>query len=107
MGPMDHGRKVKEGFCCTLDLGDNRWVVVSQVSRWEIDASGHVAVGIDYKKLDIIPLKDRVHHRAFWDTVAKTDVRTSVPGQGPSDLRLLHYNNMPFDTFPVGRRWNQ
>jgi microcystin degradation protein MlrC len=105
VGPMRHGATVRESFVASIDLGDNRHVVVAQRMRGANDSAGFTAVGIDYTKLDIIILKDRVHHRAYWDSVVKVDIRTSVPGQGPADLRTLHYDNMPDDVFPVGKKW--
>ena len=107
VGPMGRGSTVRDGFICTLDLGDNRWVVVSERMRGANDSAGFTAAGIDYTKLDIIVLKDRVHHRAFWDTVAKVDIRTSVPGEGPADLLTLHYENVDPDIYPVGRKWRE
>jgi len=107
VGPMRKGARVNESFVASIDLGLNRHVVVAQRMRGANDSAGLTAVGIDYTKLDIIILKDRVHHRAYWDSVAKVDIRTSVPGQGPADLRTLHYDNMPEDTFPVGKKWRK
>jgi len=105
IGPMGRGATVRDAFIATIDLGDNRYVVVSQRMRGANDSAGFTAAGIDYTKLDIIVLKDRVHHRAYWDSVAKVDIRTSVPGQGPADLSLLHYENIPEDIYPVGKKW--
>lgn len=107
VGPMGRGETVHGKLAITLDLGDNRYVVVSERMRGANDSAGFTSVGIDYSKLDIIVLKDRVHHRAFWDDVAKVDIRTSVPGQGPSDLSLLRYANVPDDVFPVGGKWRR
>ena len=107
IGPMEKGRKVQDKFCCHLDLGGNRHVVVTEEARWALDGSSFTAVGIDYRDLDIIALKDRVHHRAFWDSVTKVNIRTSVPGQGPADLRTLHYDNLPDDVFPIGKKWRR
>ncbi|MDP2858861.1 MAG: M81 family metallopeptidase [Bacillota bacterium] len=107
VGPMRKGARVNESFVASIDLGLNRHVVVAQRMRGANDSAGLTAVGIDYTKLDIIILKDRVHHRAYWDSVAKVDIRTSVPGQGPADLTTLHYDNMPADTFPVGKKWRK
>lgn len=104
IGPMGKGATVRDGFIATIDLGEGRYVVVSERMRGANDSSGFTAAGIDYTKLDIIVLKDRVHHRAYWDSVAKVDIRTSVPGQGPSDLTLLHYENIPEDIYPVGKK---
>ncbi|HHY45048.1 MAG TPA: M81 family metallopeptidase [Firmicutes bacterium] len=107
IGPMGKGATVRDAFIATIDLGDNRYVVVSQRMRGANDSAGFTAAGIDYTKLDIIVLKDRVHHRVYWDSVAKVDIRTSVPGQGPSDLSLLHYENIPEDIYPVGKKWRK
>jgi len=107
VGPMRKGAKVQEGFVAGIDLGDNRHVVVAERMRGANDSSGFTAVGIDYTTLDIIVLKDRVHHRAFWDSVAKVDIRTSVPGQGPADLSVLCYKNVPDDVYPIGKKWRK
>ncbi len=107
VGPMGRGATVRDGFICTLDLGDGRFVVVSERMRGANDSAGFTAAGIDYTKLDIIVLKDRVHHRAYWDSVAKTDIRTSVPGEGPADLSTLHYENIEKDIYPVGEKWRK
>ena len=107
IGPMEKGRKVQERLCCHIDLGGNRHVVIAQEARWVLDGSSFTAVGIDFRNLDIIALKDRVHHRAFWDSVTKVNIRTSVPGQGPADLRILHYDNLPDDVFPIGKKWRK
>ncbi len=106
-GPMAKGLKVQDGLVVHLDLGNNRHVVLAEKMRWTLDGSSFEAVGIDYRDLDIIVLKDRVHHRAFWDSVTKTNIRTSVPGQGPSDLSTLRYENAPDDAYPIGKRWRE
>ena len=90
-------------FVATIDLGEGRYVVVSERMRGANDSSASPPQE-STTKLDIIVLKDRVHHRAYWDSVAKVDIRTSVPGQGPSDLTLLHYENIPEDIYPVGKK---
>ncbi len=105
VGPMGKGARIRESLVVSLDLGDNRHVVVSEKMRGANDSAGFTALDIDYTTLDIIVLKDRVHHRAFWDSVAKVDIRTSVPGQGPADLSLLRYDNVPEDLYPVGAKW--
>jgi microcystin degradation protein MlrC len=104
---MAKGLKVQDGLVVHLDLGNNRHVVLAEKMRWTLDGSSFEAVGIDYRDLDIIVLKDRVHHRAFWDSVTKTNIRTSVPGQGPSDLSTLRYENAPDDAYPIGKRWRE
>ncbi|MEW6522897.1 MAG: M81 family metallopeptidase [Bacillota bacterium] len=105
VGPMGRGRRVQDGLVVCLDLGNNNHVVVSERMRGSNDSSGFEAVGIDYRSLDIIVLKDRVHHRAFWDGVARVDFPIDAPGIGPADLRSLQYQKIPGDIYPVGKRW--
>ncbi len=102
---MGKGARVREGFVARINLGDNRHVVVAERMRGANDSAGLTALELDYTTLDIIVLKDRVHHRAFWDSVAKVDIRTSVPGQGPADLSILHYENASDDAYPIGKKW--
>ncbi|MGI6627747.1 MAG: M81 family metallopeptidase [Bacillota bacterium] len=107
VGPMRKGARVQEGFVARINLGNNRHVVVAQHMRGANDSAGLTSLELDYTTLDIIVLKDRVHHRAFWDSVAKVDIRTSVPGQGPADLSDLHYDNAPDDAYPIGKHWRK
>ena len=101
VGPMGKGSTVQDGFVARLDLGDNRQLVISERMRGSNDSAGLTSVGIDVDSLDIIVLKDRVHHRAFWDNVAKVDYPINAPGIGFADLRDLEYENVPPDTFPI------
>ncbi|MGI6358583.1 MAG: M81 family metallopeptidase [Bacillota bacterium] len=103
VGPMRKGARVKDGLVVLLDLGDNRNVVVSERMRGSNDSSGLTSVGIDVDSLDIVILKDRVHHRAFWDSVCKVDIRVDAPGIGVADLSQLHYENIPDDIYPIGK----
>ncbi len=105
VGPMQRGRKVEEGLVAWLNLGDNRHVVVGERMRGANDESGLTALGIDVSTLDIIVLKDRVHHRAYWDQVAEVDVPVDAPGLGPADLTVLEYKNVPNDIYPIGSKW--
>jgi len=105
VGPMGKGRRVQDGLVVCLDLGNNRHVVVSERMRGANDSSGFDAVGIDNRNLDIIVLKDRVHHRAFWDSVARVDFPIDAPGIGPADLTTLKYEHVPEDIYPIGKRW--
>ena len=101
VGPMGKGSVVQDGFVARLDLGNNRQLVVSDRMRGSNDSSGLTSVGIDVDSLDIIILKDRVHHRAFWDDVARVDYPINAPGIGFADLRDLEYENVPENTFPI------
>lgn len=105
VGPMGKGSKVKEGLVVRINAGHNRQVPVSERMRWANDSAGLTAVGIDVASLDIIVLKDRVHHRAFWDSVAKVDMPIDAPGIGPADLTTLEYHNIPADIYPVAAKW--
>jgi microcystin degradation protein MlrC len=107
VGPMGKGAKVQDGLVVSLNLGSNRHVVVSERMRGANDSAPLTAVGIDVSTLDIVILKDRVHHRAFWDDVAKVDIRVDSPGIGVADLTKLHYDNVPTDTYPVGAKWRK
>jgi microcystin degradation protein MlrC len=73
--------------------------------RVPLDASGILALGIDPDQLDIIVLKDRVHHRAYWDAHVKLDFPIDAPGLGPADLSILTYHNAPADAYPIGSSW--
>lgn len=107
VGPMGKGRIVQDGLVVRLNLGDNRHVVVSERMRGANDSTGLTSVNIKVESLDIIALKDRVHHRAYWDSVAQADIKVDAPGIGVADLTTLHYENIPADIFPVGGRWRE
>jgi len=48
-----------------------------------------------------------VHHKAFWETWAAVDYPVDPPGTTPADLSTLHYENIPWDVYPVGKKWNK
>ncbi len=103
VGPMSKGRLVKEGLIVTLSLGNGNYVVVSERMRGSNDSSGFTAAQIDYQKLDIVVLKDRVHHRAFWDSYCNIDFKIDAPGIGAVNLRSLKYENVPDNAYPIGK----
>jgi len=107
IGPMMKGMPVKEGIVVRLNLGEDRHVVVSEKMRVPLDASGITAVELDPASVDIIVLKDRVHHRAYWDDHVKLDFPIDAPGIGPADLSILHYDNAPDDAYPIGKKWRK
>lgn len=107
VGPMGKGRRVQDGLVVRLNLGNNNHVVISERMRGANDSAGLTSVGIDVDSLDIIILKDRVHHRAFWDSVAKADIKVDAPGIGAADLSTLHYDNIPANIYPIGRKWQE
>ena len=107
VGPMGKGSEVTEGLVVRLNAGSNRHIVVSERMRWANDRAGFDAIGVDVESLDIVVLKDRVHHRAFWDSLIKVDFPMDAPGIGPADLTTLEYENIPPDIYPVGAKWRE
>lgn len=105
IGPMGKGSKVQDGLVVRINAGSNRQIPISERMRWSNDSAGMTAIGIDVASLDIIVLKDRVHHRAFWDSIIKVDLPVDAPGIGPADLTTLQYHNIPADIYPVGAKW--
>ncbi|MDP2872102.1 MAG: M81 family metallopeptidase [Bacillota bacterium] len=107
IGPMMKGAKIREGFVARLNLGDSRHVGVSAHMRGALDSAALTAIGVDVNTLDIIPLKDRVHHRAYWETFGATSFPIDAPGIGPANLSILHYDNAPADAYPIGSKWSR
>ncbi len=101
VGPMRKGARVQDGLAIRLNLGENRHVVISERMRGSNDSAGLTSVGVDVDSLDIIVLKSRVHHRAFWDQVAAVDFPMDAPGIGPADLTTLTYEHVPEGTYPI------
>ena len=106
VGPMRKGARVRDGFVARVNLGNNRHVVISDRTRGANDSSSLTAVGIDVDSLDIIPIKSRNHHRAFWSQVAKVNFPIDAPGyREVVDLTEFEYHNIPDDVYPIGARW--
>lgn len=106
IGPMGRGRLVRDGFVARVNMGNNRHVVIADRTRSANDSTGFTSVGIDVASLDIVPLKSRVHHRAYWDTVAKVNFPIDAPGYFELvNLNQLEYRNLPADVYPIGRNW--
>jgi len=81
-------------------------VVISDEKRGEsYDSMVLTSVGVDVRSLDIVALKDRVHHRAFWDTITKVNYPVDAPGIGLADLTQLKYENAPDEAFPIGAKY--
>ncbi|MCS7386781.1 MAG: M81 family metallopeptidase [archaeon GB-1867-005] len=107
VGPMGRGRKVQEELIAVINMGEDRHVIISQTLRAPLDDQGFIALGIDPRKKAIIVLKDRVHHRAFWDKIVALDYPIDSPGLGPADLTTLEYHNVPDDAYPIGKKWRR
>ncbi len=61
------------------------------------------AVGIDFSALDIIVVKSSTSfRRGFQETgIAKTIVLIDTPGDGPADLSILPFKNIPEKSYPI------
>jgi microcystin degradation protein MlrC len=106
-GPMDRGAKEHENIVASLNLGNNNHVIISERLRAPMSADPLKAIGIDVNSLDIVEIKSRVHHKAYWDTWAKMDYPIDPPGTTPADLSTLHYENTPWDIYPIGEKWRK
>jgi microcystin degradation protein MlrC len=104
---MDRGAKEHDNLVASLDLGNNNHVVISERLRAPMSADPLKAIGIDVDSLDIVEIKSRVHHKAYWDTWAKLDYPIDPPGTTPADLSTLHYENTPWDIYPIGEKWRK
>jgi microcystin degradation protein MlrC len=105
VGPMRKGKKVKDSKIVTLDMNQGRFLVISERMRGANDSAAFTAANIDFTKLDIIALKSRVHHRAYWDDIANIDFKIDAPGIGAANLLSLHYENVPDQAFPIGKAY--
>ncbi len=106
-GPMGRGATREQDFIACIDLGDNRHIVLTERLFAPMSADPLKAMGIDMDKLDIVELKSRVHHRAYWDTWGEVDFPVDPPGLGPADLSLLEYKHLPWDIYPIGEKYIQ
>jgi len=104
-GPMGRGSRRHDDLVASLDLGNNRHVVISERLRAPMSADPLKVLGLDVDSFDIVEIKSRVHHRAFWDTWGAVDYPVDPPGMTPADLSTLHYENIPWDIYPIGEKW--
>jgi len=106
-GPMGRGAHRHEDLVASINLGNNNHVVISRRLRAPMSADAIKVLGIDVDSLDIVEIKSRVHHKAFWDTWAAVDYPIDPPGFTPADLSTLHYENIPWDIYPIGEKWRK
>jgi microcystin degradation protein MlrC len=106
-GPMGRGATREQDLISHIDLGDNRHVILTERLFAPMSADPLKAMGIDMDELDIVELKSRVHHRAYWDTWGEVDFPVDPPGLGPADLSLLEYKHLPWDIYPIGEKYIQ
>ncbi|MFC1555440.1 M81 family metallopeptidase, partial [candidate division KSB1 bacterium] len=89
-----------------LKFGKNNRVILTPQLRQVTDVNIFESLGIDYKELDIIILKSRVHfRRGYHETgIAKAIFEVDAPGWGPADLSNLPYKNIPDNLYPLTGR---
>jgi microcystin degradation protein MlrC len=106
-GPMGKDAKRHEDLVASLDLGNNNHVILSKALRASLSADPLTVLGIDVNSLDIVEIKSRIHHKAYWDRWCKVDYPIDPPGTTPADLATLHYENLPWDIYPIGAKWKE
>ncbi len=113
-GPMGLGASRKIDLIALVGLGDNRHVVITERLYAPMSADPLKAMGLDMGSLDIVEIKSRVHHKAYWEgldentgTVRYHDFPVDPPGLGPADLSLLEYKNIPWDIYPIGEKYRK
>jgi microcystin degradation protein MlrC len=104
-GPMGKDATRKQDLIACIDLGRNRHVVITERLFAPMSADPLKAMGLDVNTLDIVEIKSRVHHKAYWDTWSAIDFPVDPPGLGPADLSILEYNYLPWDIYPIGEKY--
>lgn len=89
-----------------LGLGHNNHIILTPQLRQVTDTTIFKPVGVDFKSLDIIVLKSRVHfRRGYYETgIAGAIFEVDAPGWGPADLTTLPYKNIPKNIYPIYRK---
>jgi microcystin degradation protein MlrC len=105
-GPMGRGAERKIDVA-SLDLGQNRHVIITEKLYAPMSADPLKALGLDVDSFEIVEIKSRVHHKAYWDTWSAVDYPIDPPGLGPADLSILPYEFLPWDIYPVGEKWRK
>ena len=106
-GPMGRGAHHRERLVASLNLGNNNHVIISERLRAPTSADAFKVLGINVDSLDIVEIKQRVHHKAYWETWSKVDYPIDPPGTTPADLSTLYYENIPWDIYPIGEKWRK
>jgi microcystin degradation protein MlrC len=106
-GPMRRGAHQNIDLIASLDIGENRHIIITERLYAPMSADPLLAMGINVNSLDIIEIKSRVHHKAYWDTWSAVDFPIDPPGLGPADLSTLDYENLPWEIYPIGEKWKK
>jgi len=86
-----------------LKFGENNYAILTEHLKQITDIHIFKSVGIDFKKLEIVVLKSRVHfRRGYYETgIAGSIIEVDAPGWGTADLTTLKYKNIPRDIYPI------
>lgn len=106
-GSMGRGAQRHIDLIASLDIGENRHVIITEKLFAPMSADPLKALGLDVDSFDIVEIKSRVHHKAYWDTWSAVDYPIDPPGLGPADLSTLTYENLPWDIYPIGEKWQR
>lgn len=106
-GPMGRGATRRLEYVAWLDLGMNRHVVITERLFAPMSSDPLKAMGIDMDSLEIVEIKSRVHHKAYWDTWSAVDFPVDPPGLGPANLGMLEYKYLPWDIYPIGEKYRE
>jgi microcystin degradation protein MlrC len=105
-GPMGEGAIRKLDMVACLGLGDNRHVIITERLFAPMSSDPLKGIGLDMNSLDIVVIKSRIHHKAYWDTWSAVDFPVDPPGLGPADLSKLEYKYLPWDIYPIGKKYS-
>ncbi len=91
-----------------LELADNNLIVVSAALTEVTHPEWHGKLGIDYREMDIIVHKSRVHFfRGYYETGIAGDqykgsiIKIEAPGWGPTDMTKIRYVNGGDHLYPI------
>ena len=89
-----------------LHFGKNNRIILTPTLRQVTNAGIFAPLGMNFRELDIIVLKLRIHSRGgYHETgIAGAIFEVDAPGWGPVDLTTLPYENIPKDLYPAYRR---
>jgi microcystin degradation protein MlrC len=105
-GPRRTGANQSIELIASLDLGENRHIVITERLYAPMSADPLKAMNLDVDSFDIVSIKSRIHHKAYWDTWSKVDYPIDPPGLAPADLSTLEYEYLPWDIWPIGKKWS-
>ena len=105
-GTVEFLSKSGKNKIAVIGFGKNNHVILTPQLRQVTDTTIFRPVGVDFKSLDIVVLKSRVHFRRGYHEsgIAGAIIEVDAPGWGPADLSTLPYKNIPKDIYPIYRK---